>query len=92
MVSYLKALREKNLMVFAVFGDMRVSQRFSSMSNENPLQYSCLGKCHGQRSLVGFNPWGCQESDTTEHACKTAQNIEKKNTLKRMEGFYHFQT
>ena len=24
------------------------------------------GKSHGWRSLVGCNPWGCQESDTTE--------------------------
>ena len=24
------------------------------------------GKSHGQRSLVGFNPWGREESDTTE--------------------------
>ena len=23
-------------------------------------------KSHGQRSLVGYNPWGCKESDTTE--------------------------
>ena len=22
---------------------------------------------HGQRSLVGYSPWGCEESDTTEH-------------------------
>ena len=22
------------------------------------LQYSCLEKSHGQRSLVGFHPWG----------------------------------
>ena len=21
---------------------------------------------HGQRSLVGYNPWGCKESDMTE--------------------------
>ena len=21
---------------------------------------------HGQRNLVGYNPWGCKESDTTE--------------------------
>ena len=31
------------------------------------------GKSHGQRSLVGFSPWGCKELDTTEqlsmHAC-----------------------
>ena len=26
------------------------------------------GKSHGQRSLVGYSPWGCKESDTTEHA------------------------
>ena len=24
------------------------------------------GKSHGQRSLVGCRPWGCQESDMTE--------------------------
>ena len=25
------------------------------------------GKSHGQRSLVGHSPWGCKESDMTEH-------------------------
>ena len=25
-----------------------------------------LGKSHGQKSLVGYNPWGCKELDTTE--------------------------
>ena len=34
--------------------------------NGNPLQYSCLGESHGQRSLVGYSPWGHKESDTTE--------------------------
>ena len=24
------------------------------------------GKFHGRRSLVGYSPWGCKESDTTE--------------------------
>ena len=24
------------------------------------------GKSHGQRSLVGYSPWGCKESNTTE--------------------------
>ena len=32
----------------------------------SPLQYSCLEKFHGLRSLVGYNPWGQKESDTTE--------------------------
>ena len=25
------------------------------------------GKSYGQRSLVGYSPWGRKESDTTEH-------------------------
>ena len=24
------------------------------------------GESHGQRSLVGYSPWGCKESDMTE--------------------------
>jgi len=28
------------------------------------------GKFHGQRSLAGYSPWGCNESDTTEDALK----------------------
>ena len=24
------------------------------------------GESHGQRSLVGYSPWGCKDSDTTE--------------------------
>ena len=32
----------------------------------NPLQYSCLENPHGQRSLVGYSPWGHKESDMTE--------------------------
>ena len=24
------------------------------------------GKSHGWRSLAGYSPWGCKESDTTE--------------------------
>ena len=32
-----------------------------------PLQYSCLENPHGQRNLKVYSPWGCKESDTTEH-------------------------
>ena len=28
--------------------------------NGNPLQYSCLENPNGQRSLVGYSPWGSQ--------------------------------
>ena len=34
----------------------------------NPLQYSCLENPHGQRSLVGYSPWGHKESGITEHS------------------------
>ena len=27
---------------------------------------SCLENPHGQRSLVGYSPWGCKELGTTE--------------------------
>ena len=27
-------------------------------------------KFHGQMSLADCSPWGCKESDTTEHTCK----------------------
>ena len=32
----------------------------------NPLQYSCLENPHGQKSLVGYIPWGRKEMDMTE--------------------------
>ena len=32
----------------------------------NPLQYSCLENPHGQRSLVGYRPWGHKELDMME--------------------------
>ena len=31
-----------------------------------PTPVLLLGEPHGQRSLVGYSPWGCKESDTTE--------------------------
>ena len=34
--------------------------------NGNALQYSCLEKSHGRRSLVGNSPWSLEEMDTTE--------------------------
>ena len=32
----------------------------------NPLQYPCLENSHGQRSLVGYSPWGHKELDMTK--------------------------
>ena len=46
--------------------------RSSGGGHGNPLQYSCLENPHGQKSLVGYIPWGHKESDTTERL-STAQ-------------------
>ena len=43
------------------------SGRSPGEGNGNPLQYSCLKNPYGQRSLAGYSPKGCKESDTTEH-------------------------
>jgi len=42
--------------------------RYPVKGNGTPVQYSCLGKSHGQRSLAGCSPRGCNELDMTEHA------------------------
>ena len=41
-------------------------ERSPGEGNGNPLQYSCRENPHGQRSLVGYSPWGRKESDMTE--------------------------
>ncbi|CAI9174476.1 unnamed protein product [Rangifer tarandus platyrhynchus] len=42
------------------------SRRRPGGGNGNPLRYPLLGKFHGQRSLVGYSPWGHKELDMTE--------------------------
>ena len=36
-----------------------------------PISVFLAGEFHGQRNLAGYNPWGHEESDTTElaHTC-----------------------
>ena len=38
------------------------------------------GEFHGQRSLVGYSPWGCKESymaEETKHACSLPIHMER---------------
>ena len=42
------------------------SGRFPQRRKWQPTPVFFPGKSHGQRSLVGYSPWGCKESDTTE--------------------------
>ena len=51
-------------------GSIPGSGRFPGVGSGNPLQYSWLEKFHGQSSLMGYNPWGCKELDTTKHTHK----------------------
>ena len=58
MVKYLPAMQET---------------RVQSLGREDPWRREWQltpaflpGKFHGQRNLVGYSPWGCKESDTTE--------------------------
>ena len=58
MVKYLPAVQETGV---------------RSLGWEDPLEKemathssTLAGKFHGLRSLVGYSPWGCKESDTTD--------------------------
>ena len=59
--SYSPSLRRTNLASYLQFG-IEIFQR----RQWNPTLVLLPGKSHGRRSLVGCNPWGCKESDTTE--------------------------
>ena len=54
-------------------GDARKRCRFNPWVWKNPWRREwqstavfVAGESYGQRSLVGYSPWGCKESDTTE--------------------------
>ena len=36
-----------------------------SLGLEDPMEKGIPGEFHGQKSLVGYSPWGPKESDTT---------------------------
>ena len=43
--------------------------RFPWSKKWQPTPVFLPGKFHGQRSLVGYSPWGHKELDMTEHVC-----------------------
>ena len=55
-----------------------------------PLQCSCLLNPHGLRSLVGYSPWGCKESDMTEQLSTAQSNtqLHKKHSTWLMNNVY----
>ena len=46
--------------------DLPSSQSIFRRRQWHPTPVLLPGKSHGQRSLVGCSPWGCEQSDTTE--------------------------
>ena len=51
-------------------------ERFSGEGNGNPLQYSCLENSVDREALlIGYNPWGCKESDITEYTYTNCLSI-----------------
>ena len=68
-----------------------------SQGQDNPLEeerqltlVSLSGKSHGQRSLVGYSPWGCKESDMTEQLSMHIGGFEKfKHFPGNLEGHMH---
>ena len=44
-----------------------VGREDSPRRNWHPTPGFFPGKFHGQRRLAGYSPWGCKESDMTEH-------------------------
>ena len=46
--------------------------RFPERGNDNPLQYSCLENPMDRGDLWAiYGPWGCKESDATQHTSTT---------------------
>ena len=55
----------------------------------NPLQYSCWDN---QRSLAGYSPWGCKESDTTEETLHASTHVSITNIFPISENTTHMFT
>ena len=47
------------------------------------------GKFHGQRSLEGYSPWGCKESDLTERLTLSLQLITSSIVLTTGKSFIY---
>ena len=51
---------------------------------------SLLGESHGQRSLAGYSPWGCKESDTTDRARAHTHTHTHKLSVNKCVSFWCF--
>ena len=51
-----------------------------------PTAVSMPGESHGRRSLVGYRPWGCKGSDTTEHTHTHTHTQRREWLLRELAG------
>ena len=53
-----------------------------------PIPVLLPGESHGGRSLVGYSPWGCKDSDTTERKVITGEYPQNFSLILCSEGNY----
>ena len=68
-------------------GSIPVLERSPGGRHGHPLQYPCQENPHGQRSLVGYSPWGHKESDMTEWLSMAAHKVEQWILSRNLETF-----
>ena len=72
-------------------GDKKVSIKYQGWRRKwQPTPVFLPGEFHGQRSLVGYSPWGRKESDTTKqlnHQVIRERRKTQRNTWKRNATF-----
>ena len=57
-----------------------IPQRGRSLGRKwQPTPVFLPGISHGQRSLAGYSPWGCKESDMTEHLMWSVEIMKNEN-------------
>ena len=65
------------------------SERSPGGGHGNPPQDSYLENPHAQRSLADYSPWGCKDSDLTEHVILTTFNhLTLTATIRSMHYYY----
>ena len=65
-------------------GSIPRSERLPGEGDGNLLQYFCLEKSHGQRSLTGYSLWGCKRAGHDLAAEDTGTAIFNRNSYIRV--------
>ena len=55
-----------SIALFSLVTFLQIGRLIHQRRRWHPSPVLLPGKSHGRRRLVGYSPWGCEESDTTE--------------------------